>query len=60
MSENDKIEPLKLYLIMAFMLIFGTCNTIVMKAQDEVVTHTEYVDPDTGKTSYMKFSHPYF
>jgi hypothetical protein len=38
MGKDDNIEPAKLYIIMAFMLIFGTCNTIVMKAQDDVVT----------------------
>jgi hypothetical protein len=45
---------------MAAMLIFGTCNTIVMKAQDDIVTNTDTIDPDTGKVTKMKFSHPYF
>lgn len=42
-DEDNKIAPWKLYIIMGVMLVFGTCNTIVTKAQDEVVTKT--VDP---------------
>ena len=44
-----------LYCIMLAMLIFGTCNTIVMKWQDKTVVG---VDKDTGKDA--TFSHPYF
>ena len=41
------------------MLIFGTCNTLVMKAQDEVIVG-KYTDPDTGIEEDKKFTHPYF
>jgi hypothetical protein len=44
---------------MGLMLMFGTCNTLVMKAQDEVVVGT-YTDPVTGEQSDQKFTHPYF
>jgi hypothetical protein len=36
-GEDDKISPCTLYFIMFLMLVFGTCNTLVMKAQDEVM-----------------------
>jgi len=56
MSENESqgkketVSPTVLYAIMGGLLFFGTCNTIVMKLQDE-----EKVD-DKG----TKFNHPYF
>ena len=67
-DEDNKIAPWKLYLIMAMMLILGTCNTIVTKAQDEVITKTVDVkatatareeNPDAAEI-YQKYSHPYF
>lgn len=59
MTDENKIAPIQLYCIMGLMLIFGTCNTLVMKAQDEVVVGT-YTDPVTLETSDQKFTHPYF
>jgi len=51
----EEIENWKLYTIMCLMLFFGTCNTLVMKWQDEV----ESGPPDKdGKPT--KFLHPYF
>jgi len=43
-----------LYGIMCLMLFFGTCNTVVMKMQDDVIVGTN--DDGTSK----KFNHPYF
>lgn len=57
--SDQKISPLQLYSIMGLMLIFGTCNTLVMKAQDNVVVGT-ITDPDTGKQTDKLFTHPYF
>lgn len=31
-GEDENIANWKLYLIMATMIIFGTCNTLVLKA----------------------------
>lgn len=50
-----EISNAKLYLIMLFMLVTGTANTIVLKLQDKVVVGT---DPETGKD--MHYHHPYF
>ena len=36
-EKDDNISTCTLYVIMAAMMIFGTCNTIVMKAQNEMV-----------------------
>ena len=44
---------------MGLMLLFGTCNTLVMKAQDNVVVGT-YIDPVTKIETVQKFTHPYF
>ena len=49
----NTISNCKLYCIMLTMLFFGTCNTIVMKAQDKVK-----VDDYDGKPAV--FTHPYF
>jgi hypothetical protein len=55
MANDDRsIENWKLYSIMGLMLFFGTCNTIVMKLQDQVVVG---YDEDGHK---MLFTHPYF
>lgn len=35
--RKDHIPNYQLYMLMVGMLITGTCNTLVMKAQDEVV-----------------------
>lgn len=51
-----EIENYKLYTIMIMMLIFGTCNTLVMKWQDEIEVGP--VDPITKKAPV--FTHPYF
>jgi len=50
----NTVSNVKLYCIMLTMLFFGTCNTIVMKAQDKAVVGT-LAD---GKPAY--FTHPYF
>ena len=42
-----------LYVVMIAMLIFGTCNTIVMKNQDETLVKNN----DGVET---KFNHPFF
>mmetsp|Transcript_16343 Transcript_16343/g.27645 ORF Transcript_16343/g.27645 Transcript_16343/m.27645 type:complete len:226 (+) Transcript_16343:41-718(+) len=47
-NNQNEIPKWQLYLIMAFMLIFGTCNTVFMKSQDETMSK--------GK----KFNHPFF
>ena len=47
-QNQNEIPKWQLYLIMCFMLIFGTCNTVFMKAQDET------------KTNDKKFNHPFF
>jgi len=39
---------------MSLMLVFGTCNTIVMKLQDQVVVGKDKDGKD------MLFTHPYF
>ena len=53
-KEDNKIVPWKLYLSMVMMLILGTCNTIVTKAQDEVVTLTV----DQNATAAAKLDDP--
>ena len=56
-DERDKantIAPVYLYVIMLLMLIFGTCNTVVMKAQDDYVIY-----PDEDK-EHQKYNHPFF
>ena len=60
-NEENQISPVALYSIMALMLIFGTCNTLVMKAQDNVVVGTwvDPADPDQ-KVQDKLFTHPYF
>ena len=57
-SSNSISNP-KLYAIMLAMLFFGTCNTIVMKAQDKTVVGTK-TNPKTGKQEDLTFTHPYF
>ena len=52
-DQQHTIPNYQLYTIMLLMLIFGTCNTIVMKWQDEVIVD-DTTDPPT------KFTHPYF
>lgn len=53
--RKDHIPNYQLYMLMVGMLITGTCNTLVMKAQDEVVVG---FDEKTQKN--IKFTHPYF
>lgn len=56
-EERDKANTISaplLYLIMLLMLIFGTCNTVVMKAQDDHVIY-----PDETK-DHKKYNHPFF
>jgi len=53
-DQSNKLPNWQLYLIMSLMLIFGTCNTIVMKLQDQVVVGKD----DKGKD--ILFTHPYF
>ena len=56
-EERDKANTISvglLYVIMALMLIFGTCNTVVMKAQDD---HVVYPDEDKAHRNY---NHPFF
>ena len=45
---------------MLTMLIMGTCNTIVMKAQDQVVVKKGPDIDDKGNLVKHKFTHPYF
>ena len=45
---------------MCSMLFFGTCNTLVMKWQDQTEAETPVTD-DTGKVIDKKeFNHPFF
>ena len=44
---------------MMLMLIFGTCNTIVMKLQDEIVVSPKD-DPSNTSGKDLKFNHPFF
>ena len=53
-KEQEKISNAQLYSIMVLMLAFGTCNTVIMKMQDDTVVGT-YSDG-----SPKKFTHPYF
>jgi hypothetical protein len=54
--ENpNQISNSKLYMIMVFMLVTGTANTIVLKLQDKVVIG---YDPETGEE--LEYQHPYF
>jgi hypothetical protein len=55
----NTIAPGLLYLIMALMLIFGTCNTVVMKAQDDHVIY-ESDDPVNPTGKAIKYNHPFF
>ena len=73
-QNDDNISTCTLYVIMAAMMIFGTCNTIVMKAQNEMTcddwcnTDQPPQDGDTpcgdnGEgTLYVapNYFHPYF
>lgn len=54
MADQNKLPNWQLYLIMLLMLIFGTCNTIIMKLQDQVKVGVD----DKGKD--ILFTHPYF
>ena len=54
---GEEIENWKLYTIMLLMLFFGTCNTLIMKWQDEVEVGPKNSGKD-GKTPV--FTHPYF
>lgn len=47
-DKEDKIANWQLYTLMGLMLFFGTCNTLLMKAQDNVII-------DNGN----KYTHPY-
>ena len=58
-NKENQISPLSLYCLMGLMLIFGTCITLVTKAQDNVVVGT-YYDEDKGKNVDKLFKHPYF
>ena len=73
-DQEDNISTCTLYCIMAAMMLFGTCNTIVMKAQDDMV-NDDYCNSDQpyeegntpcpngeSGTFYQapKFTHPYF
>jgi hypothetical protein len=53
-GKENTIENWKLYSVMVLMLITGTCNTIVMKMQDQVVVGTD----SDGKD--ILYTHPYF
>ena len=53
-NKKDEISNAQLYCIMLLMLAFGTCNTVIMKMQDDTVVGT-YEDG-----SPKKFTHPYF
>lgn len=74
-EQDDGISTCTLYCIMAAMLIFGTCNTIVMKAQNQTtcedwcnVDQTPDIDngdipcADGPGTFYQAplFYHPFF
>ena len=53
-NEKETVSNSQLYSIMLLMLAFGTCNTVIMKMQDDTVVGT-YEDG-----SPKKFTHPYF
>jgi len=53
-KKREEISNAQLYSIMVLMLAFGTCNTVIMKMQDDTVVGT-YADG-----SPKKFTHPYF
>jgi hypothetical protein len=53
-EQIHSISKQKLYLIMFFMFVTGSANTVVLKLQDKVVVGQ---DPDTKKN--LKYSHPY-
>lgn len=54
MADQSKLPDWQLYLVMILMLVFGTCNTIVMKLQDQVVVGKDKDGKD------IQFTHPYF
>lgn len=58
-DASNSISNAKLYGIMLAMLFFGTCNTIVMKAQDKTVVGQK-LNVKTGKMEDATFTHPYF
>jgi len=53
-NQKETISNTQLYSIMGLMLAFGTCNTVIMKMQDDTIVGT-YEDG-----SPKKFTHPYF
>ena len=50
-GSKPNIMSKYLYMIMGVNLLTGSCNTLILKAQNMFV-----VDPQTG----LKWSHPYF
>ena len=59
-EQIHTIPNARLYIIMLIMLISGSCNTVVMKAQDkvEVGDIPGYITPVDGKANVFK--HAYF
>ena len=52
-DKEDKIANWQLYTLMGMMLLFGTANTLLMKAQDGIVVGTDTDGSD------LKYTHPY-
>ena len=56
-----KVANSRLWTIMLIMLISGSCNTIVMKAQDKVeVAPIAGAEADEGDHGKFYYRHPYF
>lgn len=53
MANQEKISNVQLYIVMCLMLFFGTCNTIIMKLQDQVQVVNKLGEKEN-------FNHPYF
>ena len=54
--QDNQIAPIKLYILMGFMLLTGSANTILMKLQDG----TSAAAPNYGYNSPVSFNQPFW